>query len=593
MISFASAIPIGVTDFFFLTLGLATVAWGLWYYLDLSFDRIKALIVIATGGLLGAVYKSLPSDAKIWLAGALQSILSSGWTSIAAGVLTISILLLGFVLRRTAIDWRRGKPSIVVDGRYIKLKSGDRTHNVWWFFRRRPALSIGDNARSLENWPFVLERIKLTEGEVYSGTPIYLEIANLLRLSFYQYVENRFLSQAKQEFAADTAKAFVGLNQVYNILRLCFVENDISRTGDLLVERYEAEYPSSAWIALLRAGILYGRQDYASAAAVLKKATVPHGPFWGATYSFFYGVNLLRVATRSMKSGAAITDAGIADAICQFNRAERILSDLPESHFKSIALPSAQVLKGISYVYERKLGEAEEIFSVATNALYPGLRARAYNDLGYVKLIKSDVETAERMFTLALAADPSFPLAQTNLGYVYMAQGKYDAAKKVFQGVAEDPLLQQESMRDVLLSKVALAHIKAVGSTIEIAPDAYNDVMKDMRLFDYDGVQPASLRFALIQAELGDKLYQDPKYYGLEIFALTMYARAYLLTIGIAGGGAGAADLKMRALRCFNELRGIVDKNWFVFQPSDGFFRPVYEMGALETAEETGVRVQN
>jgi tetratricopeptide (TPR) repeat protein len=287
------------------------------------------------------------------------------------------------------------------------------------------------------------------------------------------------------------------------------------------------------------------------------------------------------MATRALKSGALIAKAGIGDAINQFNQAEKILSDLPEGYFKSIAFPSAQILKGIAHVYERKLDEAEADFWVATTASYPGLRARAYNDLGYVKLIKSDVETAERMFTLALAADAFFPLAQTNLGYVYMAQGKYEAAKRAFQGVAEDPLLQQESMRDVFLSKVALAHIQAIGLASEFAPDAYNEVMRDMKLFDYDGVQPASLRLAFIQAELGDKLYQDPKYYGLEIFALTMYARAYLLVTESGDGGASAVDLKMRALRSFKELRGIVDKKWFVFQPSDGFFRPVYEMSIL------------
>jgi hypothetical protein len=287
MISLASTVPIGVVNFFLVISGLVTVAWALWYYLDISFDRIKTLIVVATGGLLGTIYGFLPTEAKKWSEEVFESLFNSSWATIIVGAFAFSIWLLGFLLRRTAIDWKRGKPSIIVDGKHANIKTDDRAYNVWWFFYHRPALTIGDSTRTIQDKPFVLERIKLTEGEIYSGTPAYLEIANLLRLAFFQYVENRFLSQAKQEFATDTAKAFVGLNLVYNVLRLCFVENDISRTGDLIVERYEAEYPSSAWIPLLRAAAFYGRQDYVSATSVLKKRLC-HTVLFGAPLMLFF-----------------------------------------------------------------------------------------------------------------------------------------------------------------------------------------------------------------------------------------------------------------------------------------------------------------
>lgn len=197
-----------------------------------------------------------------------------------------------------------------------------------------------------------------------------------------------------------------------------------------------------------------------------------------------------------------------------------------------------------------------------------------------MKLIKGDVATAEARFISALAEDISFPYARTNLGYTYLAQGRYEAARKTFQSVSEDPQIQVESMRDVTLARVALAHIEAGTAPEQQAAAAYKNVMKELKLFDYEGVEPQSLRLALIHAELGDKLYQDPKYYGLEVFALTMYARAYLEAKKAQELGAGtqAKELQEQAGQSFKKLKIMVHPDWFVFQPLDGFFRPVYDV---------------
>ena len=170
----------------------------------------------------------------------------------------------------------------------------------------------------------------------------------MLRLAFYQYVENRFLSQAKEEFVTDAARKFIGLNQVYAILRICFVEIDLARSGDLLTERFAAEYPRSAWVPLVQACVRYARQDYSAAESLIAAAKIPDDPAWAATYAFFSGVNRLKSAAQKLKSGVQPSEAGFSKAIEEFDRARTMLASVEEGYFKSIAVPSAQILRGIA-----------------------------------------------------------------------------------------------------------------------------------------------------------------------------------------------------------------------------------------------------
>jgi tetratricopeptide (TPR) repeat protein len=189
------------------------------------------------------------------------------------------------------------------------------------------------------------------------------------------------------------------------------------------------------------------------------------------------GRHRLKLVSQSLAKSSGPSKPSFEPAIDDFRRAAQVLSSVQDSYFKSIALPSAQVLQGIAHVYGRELDQAEAAFKLATKASYPDLRARAYNNLGYVKLIRGEVTAGVTLFLSALAEDGSFPYARSNLGNSYLAEGRYDAAREVFKGISQDAQLQSESMRDVMLARAALAHIDAQTGRREAALTAYKDVL--------------------------------------------------------------------------------------------------------------------
>ncbi|UPJ49509.1 tetratricopeptide repeat protein [Bradyrhizobium sp. 200] len=566
-------------------LSVGTVGWLLWYYFDTTLDKVSALATAATGGLIGTAYGFLPERTKSAILGNVRPLITSEAVFLSLAGFTSVVLVFGFVCTRTVIGWKGELPAegISIDGALLEIKSEDRTYDIWGLPFTERLVSAQDLSRRIKSYPFFRNRVTLTDEELYAASPAYRQVTDLLRLSLYQYVENRYLAQAQNHFANDPlAKKFFSLSQVFNLLRICLLEDDIARTGDLLLERFTREYPRSNWKPLLRACVKYGRQDFQGALLELGSPP-PSDPLWAATYRFFKGVNQLKRSTQSLKAGSKPEVAGIDAAIAEFDAAAVLLEPYKDSGFGSVARPSAQIFRGIAHVYLRDLDSAKKDFAVPliSKSAHPGIRARAYNDLGYVALASGDVDAAKENFAKALVEDSTFPYARTNLGYAYMADGDYDKAKKMFQEAVDDKQLQIESKRDVVLAEVAVAHLNAETGVPSEAPAAYAKVLKELRLFDFSHVQPYQLRMAHIHAELGDKLYQDPKYYGLEVFALAMYSKAYLEAQESRKNGAApesANKVAAHAQQSFKELRTMVAPSWFIFTRNRGFFASINDV---------------
>jgi hypothetical protein len=177
--------------------------------------------------------------------------------------------------------------------------------------------------------------------------------------------------------------------------------------------------------------------------------------------------------------------------------------------------------------------------------------------------------------------------ARTNLGYTLLAEGHYDEARAFFSRLTKDDELRRESLRDVVLSELAIAHIETDLAPAERPnPDAYNTPLGELGIFNYEGTFPPLLRLAQIRIALADKIYMSHDYYGLEMFALAMYARANTEARSI-NGNPDAAAAAARAVQAFQTVSKTVDPRCFIFHTNEGFFKPVADLAReLELAQK-------
>lgn len=556
------------------------VSWSLWYYFDLSLDAVKSLFIVATGGVIGTIFGFLGDETRQKIRGGIKSLFLS---KICTRLLAASVCLLvavSLLLTRVEVTWKSGKPTIVNNGKAIDLDEGDRSINFWGLPFHSNKLFIGDRSIEYTTLPIMPKKIELSEGDVFSGEAEYINISDLLRLSFFQYVENRFLSDAKVAFASDRAKKYIALDQIHNMLEMCFVKDDISQSGNFLFDKFKASYPSSSWIGLLEACLMYGKKDYASAIRALETPSRTVSAHTRVTYEFFDGVNKLRSAIKVSKPGASLNPDLIRPAILHFQNAESILNEEQKSYFRDVALPSTQILQGIAYVYSKDLPAAAGKFETASSSSYPGLKARALNGLGFINLIQGDVSKGKEYFSQSLDVDNSFPYAKTNLAYCYMAEGRYEQAQKEFSEIIKDETIRRESMRDVILARVGLAHVLAAHKTDDEAVREYSEVMKSINMFDHSSIESHPVRLVYIYKSLADKLYGDNRYYGLEVFSLAMYSLAYkkIVEIEKIQPSADIVRIKRQVIDAAIDVKRSLQSTWFVFKAPKGFFAPVYEM---------------
>jgi hypothetical protein len=87
------------------------------------------------------------------------------------------------------------------------------------------------------------------------------------------------------------------------------------------------------------------------------------------------------------------------------------------------------------------------------------------------------------------------------------------------------------------------------------------------------------LRLVKIRLVLADKIYMSHDYYGLEMLALAMYARAYRDASALTGNSE-ANTLATTALKEFKTVAATIDRRCFIFHVKDGFFKPVADLAA-------------
>jgi tetratricopeptide (TPR) repeat protein len=384
------------------------------------------------------------------------------------------------------------------------------------------------------------------------------------------------LSKANNIFDSPDGKHFVELNKIYQILKLCFVDQDVARHSEILLEEYIAEYKHSSWTPLLKACIAYSRRQYDEAASYLESTPKDISVYMAATYHFFRGVNLLKTFSERTIAGQVST---LSDgALAEFRKTNSILAG-QSGYFTDIARPSAQIFSGITNVYAKNLDDASRLFSVAATATHLDkpkiiVCSRSQSRM----LIRGRLGDAEKYFLEALQKDGTYPLARINLGYIYMAQGKYPAAGEILLQASKDEILKSTSFRDVLLAEAALAHLEIIQAKQPANPAVYDGVLKQMNLFNYAGTTPTSLRLAYIHRSLAEQLYTGEKYYGLEIFAAEMYAWSYLEAAEAVADGAGssATESMKLSLQKFTQLKDVIHAGWITTRDDSGFFAAVY-----------------
>jgi tetratricopeptide (TPR) repeat protein len=556
--------------------------WALWYYFDVDFDAQKVLAEIATGGAVGAIYGFLPESNKRYFERTLRGVIATPLTLVLFTSIAILFLIIGGMVNRTKIKWPSGQAEVVIDGQTVRLEGwvdpATNTASAYGRTFSTKNLQVGNFYQKISFRPLIPLYYEIPESAVFSAQPQYQEIVRLLALSFYQSTESRFLDDASNQIASDAGKKFVDLSSVLAILKLCFGGTDIGRSADILLGTFTQERQESPWLPLLQACVHYAHNEFSAAEASV--TTVPatmNSPFF-ETAVFFRGVNQLKTFIEKSNNDGDRDLSLLTKSRLSFKEAADQAGKAEDDFFRKFASGSGHIFEGIAYVYAHDNDSAANSFAQAAKIDYPELRARALSDLGYVTLLRGDdLKGAQTYFNNALEADPTFPYAQTNLGYVLLAEGRYDAARELFVRLSKDELLKRISPRDVVLSQIAIAHLdnEKIGATLD--PDAYNGPLKEMGIFNYEGVDPPALRLAKIRLVLADKIYMSHDYYGLEMLALAMYALAYRDAKAITSVPE-ASTVAEAALKQFKTVSATVDHRCFIFHVTNGFFQPVAEM---------------
>lgn len=557
------------------------VHWLLWYYFDVDVDAQKLLAETATGGAIGVMYGFLPALNKRYLGLKLHQLIGSPTTLSAVLLTAAAITVVGASLNRTKIKWPAGQADIQIDGQKVSSDNWDENSNatsVLGLIFQRKTLQVGDYSQELRFRPVVPLVYDIPESAVFSSRQGYQDIVTLLALSFYQLIENRFLGEAKDKFSTEEGKKFIDLNAVYPVIDLCFNGTDVARSGDKLLTALRQQRASSPWLPLLESCLHYARGEFDQAAADLDvKPASMRSPLLDAAV-FFRAINQLQSFIRKSNRGEKAAPGLLTNAISGFQQADEMGKKLQNTYFKEIARGSANIFQGIAHVYQHDNDKAFDAFKLALQSTYPEIQARALSDMGYVTMLRGSVEEAKGYFTRALEADAKFPYARTNLGYAMLAEGRYTEARAYFVNLTKDEMLKRESKRDVILSQLAVAHIDAeLAPADKPNPDAYNAPLADLGIFNYDGTFPPSLRLAQIRMALADKIYVSHDYYGLEMFALAMCARANVEAKAI-NGNPEAAAIAARAVQAFKTVSQTVDPRSFIFHTKEGFFKPVADL---------------
>jgi hypothetical protein len=70
--------------------------------------------------------------------------------------------------------------------------------------------------------------------------------------------------------------------------------------------------------------------------------------------------------------------------------------------------------------------------------------------------------------------------------------------------------------------------LEAEGGPLSEVAETYAACLREVAGLDYSQIAPLELRVAYMHLAIGSRVYLDKRYYGLEMFALAMFARSYL-----------------------------------------------------------------
>lgn len=566
-------------------LGLARSA--LWFFLGLEVEKAELWSVLGVSTSGGLLYQALPVASQNFLTALTRQYLSSRLSVVFLFVLGGGLLLPIMTISYIDISWRGPKKlTIEINSLAQVLDSDSPSTDV--FTIRKYGLAFSALEVRQGNWverksfyPLARQVIQVPFSVTNASAPEVLEIEEQLELSFFQFFEARYINNAKNKLSAlaqseRMRETVERLGFIYEILRMDFLEIDLSDKKGLLLESFAKRYPNDPWENLLKAANYYGDKNYRACADVLKPRSLISAYPQRSTEDFFRGVCLLK-ASRDAKT-ANDRDSLSNFAIAQFQSAEKLLWSHDEGVFRSLALPSSIHFQGIANYYRGRTDDTISFFKKASEVSSGGLKARTLNGLGYIQLSRGNLELAEIALLEAMESDPTFPLARSNYGYVLMDRGDFKKAREIFTKNASDDRLKIESYRDVVLAKLALVHLsELVGASTPVTLAQYEPVLAELKIQTFDGVNPDILRLANIHRAIGRNVYLSKDYYGLEIYALALLTRAYLEIEDLAS--AGQVDIRVATLlealsSDIEATKSMVSQDW-LNRPQSGWFATI------------------
>ena len=581
-------IPRSALNMILIVLALGLVRYSIWFYFDTKVEDLELWSILGIGVTFGILYQIASESTKSWFISVAQKALYSPVTTKASSIAAIIIAFALLLISHIDVSWGGIRNiDLFVDGKRIEeeiSKNDDNRYSVRLygisFFSKTINANVFENTARL--LPFTKQTIRIPAHAIMKENENIQEIEKQLLMAFFQLFEARYIEEAKKLLGAlknantEQEEMLSRLDSIRQLIDLSIVGPDVSGSAATLLERYEAVYTDDPWLPLIRAAYHYGRKEYLAGYDALssfeEKSKYPKE---SASF-FFQGVLKLRIARESKENEKNNT---INEAIALFKQAESELESEPKGIYRNLALSSALYFQGVAEFYRRNLIAARELFDKTAKVAEGDILARAWNGFGYISFILGDLEEAELALLDALDASPTFAYARSNYGYVLLAQNKLDQAISLFEQNLNDEKLKKESYRDIVLAKLAIAHANELKKDdTEKSVANYSIILNELKLRDFVGIDPPTLRLAYIHNEIGEKVYIDKHYYGLEIFALCYFAKSGLLSIELEANYPGdkrVERIKERSIRNFTDLQGIVDTSWFSKGEETGLFSPI------------------
>jgi tetratricopeptide (TPR) repeat protein len=565
-----------------------------WYFFGFQVEKTELWSVLGIGTSAGVFYQFLPAASRKFFVSLIRQYLSSRVAVISLSIAAVGLLAPAVLLSYVDIAWRGpARLNVRIGSSPQLLEPQDVQTKV--FKTRKLGLSFTTIEVGAENWaekkrfyPLTPQVIHIPFSVSNASTPEIAEIEEQLEMAFFQFFEARYLNGVKNRISALAQnevlrESIERLEFIYAIIRLDFIEIDLSDRKDLLLESFSKRYSDDPWTNLLQAAKYYALKNYTSCAEHLtvQRQIGAHPQL--STIHFFKGVCLLK----------ASRDASLPEkkdffsnlAIRELEMSESISRGKAQGIYRNLALPSAIHFQGIANYYRGRTDEAFRHFQRASEVSSGGLKARALNGLGYIHLSRGQLDEAEMKLLEAMDNDPTYPLARSNYGYVLMGKGEFSKAKEYFLKNASNERLKIESYRDVVLAKLALAHLSELsGSRDAEVIQQYEMILSELKIQTFDGVTPDTFRLANIQRAIAKNVYLSKDYYGLEIYALALLTRAYLgaaKPMAIGHTDARTKDFLETLSKEIGAIQAMVSQDW-LNRPQTGWFSTIDQYQKIE-----------